>query len=497
MAGRVTKSARTRRTSAWQKEGAQPEGPPVPSRAHHGGSPPRGLASVPRSSVDVGLYGRLFRSLPPFAPTDAALTALAESMADEPTRPGQPPVPDPAGNNPDIPAGYTYFAQFVDHDLTFDPVSSLERQNDPDALQDFRTPRFDLDSVYGRGPTDSPYLYDNDDPVKLLVGHNVEKIFEPVDLPRNQQGRALIGDPRNDVHVILGQLHLGFIRFHNACVDHLRSSFFPADQLLDEARRLTRWHYQWVVVHDFLRRLAAGVLDEVLVPDGATGGAKARLRFYKWRRRPFMPVEFSAAAYRFGHSMVRPAYRLNTRLEALPVLTPTRVPNPLQHLGGFRNLPKRWTVDWSLFLPIGSSSPQVSRKIDTHLSAPLRQLPEDVDHDRRSLALLNMLRGRALGLPSGQAVAAAMGTAVPGDRLHLEGPTPLWFYLLRESEVLADGRHLGPTAARIVAEVVVGLLVGDPSSYLRMAPAWRPELPGEKPGEFSLVDLLRFAGVAG
>ena len=465
--------------------------------AGHGGSPPRGLGAVVRSSTDRGRYGRMFRSLEPFSPTDAQLAALAQSMADEPTRPGQPPVPFPAGENPHVPAGYTYVGQFVDHDLTFDPVSRLERRNDPDALVNFRTPRFDLDAVYGRGPLDSPYLFDQEDPAKFLVGRNTGPAQEPVDLPRNQQGRALIGDPRDDIHVILGQLHLAFIHFHNACVDHLRSRFFPPDELFEEASRLTRWHYQWVVVHDFVRRLVGGqLLDTVLVRDSVTGGSRPDLRFFAWRSRPFIPVEFTAAAYRFGHSQVRANYKLNATLEPLPILTPSRDPNPFQHLGGFRPLPENWTVDWSMFFAIGGSTPQLSRRIDTRLTAALRRLPEDVDPARRSLGLLNMMRGRALGLPSGQAVARAMGTAVSADRLGLEGETPLWFYLLRESEVLAEGRHLGPTAGRIVAEVVVGLLAADPASFLRMAPAWRPELPSAHAGHFTMVDLLRFAGVA-
>ncbi len=251
------------------------------------------------------------------------------------------------------------------------------------------------------------------------------------------------------------------------------------------------------MVHDFLRRLVGTeLLDTVLVRDAATGGLRPALRFFAWRKAPFIPVEFSAAAYRFGHSQVRADYQLNVTLERLPILTPSREPNPFQHLGGFRPLPRDWTVDWSMFFGVDGSSPQLSRRIDTHLATAIRQLPDNVDPQRRSLGLLNMMRGRALGLPSGQAVAAAMGTTVPADRLRLEGETPLWFYLLRESEVLADGRHLGPTAGRIVAEVIVGLLAGDPASFLRMAPAWQPELPAEHAGHFTMTDLLRFAGAA-
>ena len=432
----------------------------------------------------------MFRELPAFAPSDAALKALADSMADAPA--------GPAGDNPDLPSGYTYLGQFVDHDITFDPVSSLDRVNDPDALTTFRTPRFDLDSLYGRGQADSPYLYDQDDPASLLVGRNTNTAEqEPVDLPRNQQGRALIGDPRNDVHFIVSQLHLAFIRFHNAVVDHLRFDVEPSS-LFEEARRTVTWHYQWVVIHDFLVRLVGPeMLGEVLITSKRTGKARADLSFFTWRSKPFLPVEFSAAAYRFGHSMVRGQYRINDTLEILPILTDIRVANPLQHLGGFRPLPKGWTVQWKhLYLLDDATPPQHARRIDTKLAEPMRKLPPAIDTARRSLGLLNMLRGRSLQLPSGQAVAAAMDTAVPSGTLGLTGETPLWFYLLREAEVLHEGRRLGPTGGRIVAEVLVGLLKGDPSSFLRQAPAWKPDLPSAEEGAFTMVDLLRFAGVA-
>jgi hypothetical protein len=429
----------------------------------------------------------MFRALPPFAPTDAALAKLADSMADAPA--------GAAGDNPDIPSGYTYLGQFVDHDITFDPVSSLDRVNDPDALNTFRTPRFDLDSLYGRGQADSPYLYDQDDPASLLVGRNTGKEDEPVDLPRNQQGRALIGDPRNDVHFIVSQLHLAFIRFHNAVVDHLRFDVEPA-ALFDEARRVVMWHYQWVVIHDFLGRLVGpDLLGQVLVTSPRTGKARAALSFFTWRTQPFVPVEFSAAAYRFGHSMVRDKYRINDTLEVLPILTDIRVANRLQHLGGFRALPKGWTVQWKHLYPVGDKPPQLSRRMDTKLAEPMRKLPPLIDNARRSLGLLNMLRGRSLQLPSGQAVAQAMGTTMPDADLRLTGETPLWFYVLREAEVVNEGRRLGPTGGRIIAEVLVGLLKGDPSSYLRQQPAWKPDLPSAEPGTFTMPDLLRFAGV--
>jgi hypothetical protein len=495
--------------------GASPELPRALS--NHGTSPPRGLARLARSPVDQGRYGRMFRHLKPCTPDDAALKALADSMLPYPipteapagdtagtAAPAAPaPAPDPPdppspiqpGENPDIPAGYTYVGQFVDHDITFDPTSVLERRNDPDALVDFRTPRFDLDSLYGSGPDDQPFLYDQDDPYKLLIGHNRGREEEKEDLPRNAQGRALVGDARNDVHFIVSQLTVAFLRFHNAVVDHLRAQFVPDTELFAEAQRLTRWHYQWMVVEDYLPRIVgADVQKRVLVDDPAVGGKRAELRFFTWKRQPFMPVEFSVAAFRFGHSQTRATYVLNPDLDPKHIVLPFLNPNPLDHLAGFRPLPKGWKIAWDLFFVIDGSQPQLSRRIDTKLVGPLGQLPPMLDHDRRGLGLLDLLRAKALGLPSGEAVAAAMGMS--RSDLGLTGDTPLWYYILREAEVDNGGLRLGPVGATIVAEVLVGLLSADPSSYLRLEPGWKPELPSAVPGTFTIVDLLRFAGVA-
>ncbi len=463
--------------------------------SNHGAGPPRGLAAVPRSSIDRGRYGRMFRNLRPYAPQDATLKKLAASMLPgPPTGPAPAPLPVQPGENPDIPAGYTYVGQFVDHDITFDPTSVLQRRNDPDALVNYRTPRFDLDSIYGAGPNDQPFLYDRDDPWKLLIGRNLGPEEEPEDLPRNPQGRALLGDPRNDSHVIMSQLTLAFLRFHNAVVDHLRARRVPAADLFAEAQRLTRWHYQWVVVEDFLGRIVGpDVLRAVLV-EGPDGARRADLRHFRWKREPFMPVEFSSAAYRFGHSQVRATYILNPDVEPKHIMLPFDDPHPLEHLIGFRPLPKGWTIQWDLYFAIGGSKPQLSRRIDAKLVGPLMRLPPSMDTAQRAIALVDMLRGRSLGLPSGQAVAAAMGTSRAD--LGLGAQTPLWYYLLREAEVDNGGLRLGPTGATIVAEVLVGLLAADPSSYLHVAPGWKPELPSAVPGEFTMADILRFAGVA-
>ena len=478
------------------ERGRAPSGLPEPT-SNHGARPPRGIDRVPHSSIDRGRYGRMFRELPPYRPRDATLLKLAASMDPPMPVPGQPPPPPgtvPPGQNPEIPAGYVYVGQFVDHDITFDPASVLQRRNDPDALVNYRTPRFDLDSMYGAGPTDQPFLYDRDDPVRLLIGRNRGRDQERDDLPRNTQGRALIGDPRNDVHVVISQLSLAFLRFHNAAVDHVRANGTPEEDVFAEAQRLTRWHYQWVVVEDYLRRMVGTeVLRRVLVEE-PSGRRKADLRWFTWKREPFMPVEFSVAAFRFGHTQIRATYVLNRTLQPKHILMPLHNPDPMETLEGFRPLPKGWKVSWDLFFEIDGSAPQMSRRIDTKMTGSLATLPPSFDKEGRSLALLDLLRGRALGLPSGEAVAAHMGAS--RSDLGLEGPTPLWYYLLKEAEVDNNGVRLGPAGATIVAEVLVGLLAGDPASYLRAAPAWRPELPSARAGDFTMVDFLRFAGVA-
>src|SRR5215211_1707029 len=150
--------------------------------SHHGAGQVRGQGGVPRSALLEGRFGRMFRTLSALDPGADALHELAGRMRDT--------AETPSDDNPAIPAGYTYLGQFIDHDITFDPMSQLQRRNDPDALVDFRTPRFDLDSLYGSGPSDSPFLYEStrasDRGLTLLVGVNPDgEQFEPHDLPRN------------------------------------------------------------------------------------------------------------------------------------------------------------------------------------------------------------------------------------------------------------------------------------------------------------------------
>jgi hypothetical protein len=407
---------------------------------------------------------------------------LGAAMVADPEDPKDGPDDEESG----IPAAYTYLGQFIDHDLTFDPASSLQRQNDPDALVNYRTPRFDLDNVYGRGPDDQPYLYQDERTFLLgtpLSGSALGQELLARDLPRNRakdvnqelQARAIIGDPRNDENVIVSQLQGLFLRFHNRlAADNPKRSFL-------EIQRAVRLHYQWIVVNDFLPRIVCEeVLDQVLPHVNKHTDVRTdppKLLFYTVRNQIFMPLEFSVAAYRFGHSMIRPGYRLNDAIGPLPIFTPTSGGDaatdvPGTALTGFDQFPLDWAIDWARFIdltprPYGDSKDkgnlgnsqrmQLAYKIDTSLVDPLKSLPgRVVSTPPYNLAQRNLLRGWMLRLPSGQDVARAMGAEVLHDEDILigkftgtkadikgnitefangafRGNCPLWTYILAET----------------------------------------------------------------
>jgi hypothetical protein len=480
----------------------------------------------PLDAVMGGRFTRLFPDLPGARFDQADLELLAAAMTAPPEdEPAQETEPDPE-ENPGLPAAYTYLGQFVDHDLTFDPISQLRERltkSQLRALVDFRTPRFDLDNLYGRGPDDQPYLYEKDG-VHLLLGTPMPgNRFDPgaAQLPRGPNGRALIGDPRNDENRIVAQLHAIFLRFHNTLVDHLGGKKHVG---LQEARRQVRWHYQWILVNEFLPVILPQHIYQSVFPDPYTPApAIPRLRENDLE---LIPVEFSVAAYRFGHSMVRPRYRLNQAIER-PIFS--RTPGDTADLGGFRPIPASWAIDWHFFINLdhaaGPAAPQLSYKIDTSLVNPLGMLPAQIATDPSSLALRNLMRGRTFQLPSGQRVAEAMGVpplpdeelvigkAVTGSPQKLitdvapgfANNAPLWAYVLSEAQVTswknADPRlardaipiRLGPVGGRLIAEVFASLLRGDPTSYLYAEPGFQPIADFSHDGTFGLAELVNVA----
>jgi hypothetical protein len=468
-----------------------------------------------RAVVRTDRFGRIFR-LPPFAePSPSVEAALVElgkpgGLLDAndllAAGPKQLIVDlSLSANNPNNPthtAGTTFLGQFLDHDITFDASSPLGRPTDPQDASNFRTPALDLDSVYGAGPVADQALYDPEDHIKLKVESG--GIFE--DLPRRADGGAIVGDPRNDENMIIAGLHCAFLLFHNRAVDSVRGKGHLKEPMsvFAEARRLTTWHYHWLVLHEFLPQLVGqDVVDDVL---------RRGPQFYRpGAGEAFMPVEFQTGTYRVGHSMVRPSYRANLAGDnGQPffafIFDPSQegVADPADLRGGSR-APRRF-IGWQTFFDFGDGEVKPNKKLDTKLSTPLFNLPLGAiaSHDApTSLAQRNLLRHLTWQLPSGQAVAGALGVeplaaADLGELDYLgvgfEHRTPLWYYTLKEAEVVADGLRLGPVAGRIVAEVFIGLLQSDPSSWVAGRPGWQPSLPG-KNGTFGMADFLTFAGV--
>jgi hypothetical protein len=484
-----------------------------------------GEYATPRSAFyDTGRFGRLFPTLPPFAAdTPLIRDALAElgavsgpmDAADDLSDPVSL-ITDPAKsvNNPDNPsstAGFTFFGQFLDHDMTFDPTSSLARRQDPEAIRNFRIPALDLDNLYGSGPSASPHLYDQGIDggrttllVETISGSAAVSIdgTDRFDLPRNSQEVALIGDPRNDENLIVSQLHLAFARFHNRVVadvaDELGAAVTPGE-IFAEAQRVVGWHYQWLVLHEFLPITVGNALTDDVLTNGPL--------HYHWHNDPYIPVEFSVAAYRFGHSQIRPSYRANFGTSVTDpaqqffalVFNPTSPPGPdPDDLRGGRRAPRRF-IDWQTFFDFGDGRVRRNKRIDTTLSSVLFSLMGQATGEPVSLASRNLLRNLTMHVPSGQRVAAAMAlpqlSAADLDDLvpfHLQQRTPLWYYVLREAEVVADGMHLGPVGGRLVAEVIIGLIAGDRLSYLRQDPDWTPTYGTGN--DFTVADLLRAAG---
>jgi hypothetical protein len=496
--------------------------------------------NVSVAEIMEGRFDRLFDpdDVPAASFDDADLESLGDAMTAEVERPPTAEGTPDAEENPGIVAIYTYLGQFIDHDITFDPVSQLRRVvSDLSQVIDFRTPRLDLDCVYGRGPGDQPYLYDGNG-MKLLLGNPMTgspRDPEARDLQRGPDGRALIGDPRNDENRIVAQLQATMIRFHNRMVDLLGGASF------DEVRDEVRWHYQWVVINDFLPTIINEQTVQKVFPHLASGKSagedKPKLHIPRLKRENrkhdgfLMPVEFSVAAYRFGHSMIRPIYRLNESISRRPIFSASD--DAAADLGGFRPIPNDWAIDWQFFVDLGDAAedennpndpvnrqPQHAYKIDTSVVGALGKLPQSVASDPSSLARRNLLRGRDFGLPSGQAVARSLGEQAVADVIigkatddpndaktpigEISGAftdnAPLWAYILSEAQITSGNGNpgppndvpifLGPVGGRIVAEVFAAMLLTDRTSFINVSPDFAPRQEFLRDGRFGIAELI-------
>jgi len=450
---------------------------------------------------------------------EEGLIELGSNMKDDPTKPPthSPPM-----------AGYTYLGQFIDHDLTLDLTPlRLAGKRPVTETPNFRSARLDLDQVYGGGPDLSPFLYQRNclrGEERFLLGLTVPSFDDGHsfkasldDLPRNSEGVALTADPRQDENLILAQLHVAFLKLHNLVMERpnlLEASkhYRAAGSTFEAARRLVSWHYQWVVRHDFLEN----VLDPQIFEQMSDAESKA----VRYDSRDFrIPVEFSVAAFRFGHSMVRDEYFVNdahmdVSLESLLQMTD-------MHAESGNGLSADWVVDWKRFFFVGPGkhSARRSRAIDTRIAQALHGMPMNLvrpSHvalaskspfalEMTNLPVRTLLRGARVGLPSGQDVAGRLGFQVLNPDEVAEGPdkeilrryghdrdTPLWYYILKEAELYGKGQRLGPTGSKLVADVISAALLNDPESYLSVDSKWVPTMPAKIPGSFGMADLLLF-----
>lgn len=443
-------------------------------------------------------------------------------------------------NQSQIPSGYTYLGQFIAHEITFDQTKGFVANGViPD---DDRSPQIDLDSLYGGGPELDRELYK--DHARLKVGEtfistqDLNRQF-PNDLPRNANDKedptkALIGDPRNDENLPVAQTHVAFIKFHNEVVNRLEKAGFAQDQIFESARQEVVRHFHRIILDDYLPRiLDQDVLTTVLNGDieWCKGKTKTDL---------FMPLEFSVAAFRFGHSMVRSRYEWNSyHTSRKPYKSPAKLGELFEQTSfsgklGFPNLPSHWVIDWRRFYefrdfpddfpdghPVQDIDFNFSRKIDTAFDLHLDTIPnfpqEGFAPSQHALSTRNLLRGFTLNLPTGEEVAERLreeplkraqitsGPYLVESAAHkallddpvLNGRTPLWYYILKEAEAeLNGGNRLGKVGSRIVAETLIGLIRN--SSYSAdHDPDWHLKFgrPAEAPERFHMVDLLTAADV--
>ncbi len=524
-----------------------------------------------------GAFRYMFREaagIPASPQTLSVLDALAESMATEAI----------GASESALPPILTYFGQFIDHDITANTdreveglsvidgdIFPMDRQHVESGLGNLRDGSLGLDSLYGdkpgqgdfatklarlmRHPTFSnsmrigipvdsgdgrPPLPQDPAADLLRLGFLLDRgdLTEaelnnlPDDLRANFVGpdgpirtRAIIGDGRNDENLLVAQLHVAFLRLHN--------KFAELTKDFEKARRLTRFHYQWLVLNEYLPAICAGhVADEVLAK-----GAPLYAAFFDANRpadaaQMPMPLEFSVAAFRFGHSMVRGGYDHNrffgTAVAGSTQLAPFAtfrqlfeftgnggMPSPLTP-NPKTSLPGNWVIEWDRMVHAETPT-RSARKIDTHLAEPLNEMlnqPADPPVMKR-LAQRNLRRGYRLHLPSAQALAQAINDTghyrpipiltpeqVRGDRSLLDGTgldsaTPLWFYVLREAE-LTGGHHLGALGSHVVANTLAGLVMKDDASYWNATEnghRWSPSLHNPAAPVDSLKAMLRFTGL--
>lgn len=434
-------------------------------------------------SGHFSIHKNLFSHLPSAPISSEILSELSNSMI----------IPKLKSQdlNLDVPLGYVFLGQFIAHELTLNISSGFKESGKN--LVNIRTPIFDLDQVYSN--------YQNN---KFMYGSEANLLYQKKthDLPRTTQNAAIIGDPRNDENFMLAQLHLVFIKFHNQIIKYLKKHKLITTQNVDEifriARQYTTWHFQWLVIHDYLKTFVKTQTVENILDHGA--------KFYtsKEAQKNFIPTEFTVAIFRFGHATLVDQIYLNQQhrvtLGELFQLTQGHLP--------------KTKLDWNKFFALSSKSqPQPSKKITPQLISTLHKLPDSIPKPagikNNSLSNRNLHRGLQFQLPSGQTIAKEMNhkcafpilnsNQIKGQNSvfkkypQLCQETPLFYYILREAEVFKQSKKLGPLGGRLIAEVMIENIRNNPNSFLYQNPGWKPFLPSQKKHEFTIADLINFA----
>ncbi|MBJ3774707.1 peroxidase family protein [Acuticoccus mangrovi] len=514
--------------------------------------------------ANIGGFGRLFPVRAPDTPGGLLphpsprydLQRLGERMTVEET--GEAPS--------NMPAGYVFLGQFIDHDITFDTVTGFDKIAATGDIENARTADLDLDCVYGGGPERTPYLYDGP---YLRVGAITVQAGDPARerhdvLRASPPGKptAVIGDPRNDENFIVSQVQQAFIAYHNRMVDRVLEGEAEAarevvrryqaagggvgreahvgaraagegaslsqivaaararggaeaagpggtidrafvlqiaeesgrvGEILELARELTIHHYHRVIAEDFIPRIIGIARTRDILENGRDFYFPNGFRTADGTvTEPFIPLEFAAAAYRFGHSQVPGLMRLRggrsdaVLAELFSADKAGQSPNFLKP-DGFT--PTRLdigslAIDWNLFIPIHGNPGLVqrARRLDTTLADPLAHLhrvgvvgPGGLGN----LASRNLTRGLTYQLPSGQALAAVIlqrlaergvldkvypsdgadgveDYILPADAVTREtlalGVTPLWYYILQEANAFGASYDANVPGAESLAQ---------------------------------------------
>jgi hypothetical protein len=419
------------------------------------------------------------------------------------------------------PAGFTYFGQFVFHDIVFSEIFGIPKPTGgAPHLKNASSQGLDLSGLYGRGPVVDAHLYDVPD------GDDLSACRFPLGLPRRKDSklpidcntmrgrdlpridmsgrfmnvkgrrrpyRPLVADPRNDDNLVLSQLLCTLMGIHNRIVDVLLATSAPDPaEAYKRARVFLTSVYRAVVINDYMKRILAPELWAYFFDgqDFRGRGVSALGTFNA------LPLEFTFGASRFAHAMVRQFYVVNASSVDQPADLRKMLSFSSQRPGGEIPIPENWIVDWTRFA--SSDAPtkaQCARRISPFLSKELTaaELSAELDGTARPVAFMDCWRCYDLGLPSGQDVAGAVSAAVgnqmevrvlTGDDMlptlpcaerylynagrlkaalqrHPEflNATPLSYYIIQEASVLGnDGAFLGPVGSYVVAATVASAL---------------------------------------